>query len=202
MLKDNSKILSGSKLVILLKKNAKILGVYILGIIISMFLAVPLSPFFANNIVLFSIITAILTLGFVYVEMWKFGKYDALRKESSALNAIGNMGFYIIVTFVLELIVTVNKPSNLSIPEIIHTVWFFPFSGFYTSKTVMVVSLIVALITIVMSIAAYYMGVAGVSISDKILNARRKRIDTKAEKHFEEIEKIKEEYRKKGNKTP
>lgn len=182
----------------MIKKNAKILLAYVLGIIISMFLAVPLSPFFSSSPMLFSIVTAVLSLGFVYTEMWKFGKYDALRKENKVLNAIGYMGFYIIVTFVLELIVTVYRPSaNLTIPEIIHTIWFFPFIGFYTNRTLLVVSLIVALITIAMAVVAYYMGVAGVSVSDKILNARRKRIDAKAEKHFDEIEKIREEYRKK-----
>ena len=182
----------------MIKKNAKILLAYVIGIVISMFLAVPLSPFFSSSPILFSMVTAIITLGFVYTEMWKFGKYDALRKENSVLNAIGNMGFYITLTFIVELIVSVFRPSaNLTIPEIIHTIWFFPFIGFYTNRTLLVVSLIVALVTIAMSIVAYYMGVAGVSVSDKILNARKKRIDEKAEKHFEEIEKIKEEYRNK-----
>lgn len=171
---------------------------YILGIIISMFLAVPLSPFFSSSPMLFSTVTAAVSLGFVYTEMWKFGKYDALRKENSVLKAIGNMGFYITISFIVELIVTVFRPAtNLTIPEIIHTIWFFPFIGFYTNRTLLVVSLVVALITIAMSVVAYYMGVAGVSVSDKILNARKKRIDEKAEKHFEEIEKIKEQYRKK-----
>ena len=180
------------------RKNVKILLAYLLGIVISMFLSVPLSPFFSSSPIIFSAVTAVISLGFVYTEMWKFGKYDALRKESSVLNAIGYMGFYITITFIVELIVVVYRLSpNITIPEIIHTIWFFPFIGFYTNRTLLVASLIVALITIAMSVAAYYMGVAGVSVSDKILNARRKHIEEKAEKHFEEIEKIREEYRKK-----
>ena len=65
------------------------------------------------------------------------------------------------------------------------------------ARTSFVISLIVALVTIAMSVVAYYMGVAGVSFSDKILTARKKHIDKKAEKHFDEIEEIKEQYRAK-----
>lgn len=181
----------------MIKKNGKILLAYVLGIIISMFLQVPLSPFFSSSPVLFSVITAVITVSLVYTEMWKFGKYDAIRKENSVLKAIGYMGFYITITFIVELIVIISKTyANITIQEIIHAIWFFPFVGFYTNRTLLVVSLAVTLITIAMAVVAYYMGVAGVSISDKILNSRKKRIDEKAEKHFEEIERIKEEYRK------
>ena len=182
----------------MLKKNAKILAAYILGIVVSGFLFVPLSPFFGNNQALFSVVTSVITLGLVYSEMWKFGKYDALRKENKVLNAIGYMGFYITITFVIELIVLIFKPAlNFTVQEIIHTIWFLPFIGFYNNRTSFVISLIVALVTIAMSVVAYYMGVAGVSFSDKILTARKKHIDKKAEKHFDEIEEIKEQYRAK-----
>lgn len=180
----------------MIKKNGKILLAYVLGIILSMFLQVPLSPFFSSSPVVFSVITGVITVSLVYTEMWRFGKYDAIRKENSVLKAIGYMGFYITITFAVELIVIIFKTyANITVPEIIHTIWFFPFIGFYTNRTLLVVSLAVTLIIIAMAVVAYYMGVAGVSISDKILNARKKRIDEKAEKHFEEIERIKEEYR-------
>ena len=181
----------------MLKKNAKILGAYILGIVVSLFLEVPLSPFFGNNLVLSSVVTTVVTLGLVYTEMWKFGKYDGLRHKNKTLNAIGYMGFYIVISFIVELIVIIFKPSNLSVFEIIHTIWFFPYIGFYTNRTYFIVSLIATLVTIGISVAAYFMGVAGFSLSDKVLTARKKRIDKKAEKHFEEIEKIKEQYRTK-----
>ena len=181
----------------MLKKSAKILGTYVLGIVISMFLQVPLSPFFGNNLMLFSTVTSIVTIGLVYTELWKFGKYDALRKENKILNAVGYMGMYVVISFVIELTSAIFKPANLSAVEIIHTIWFFPYSGFYTDKTCIIGSLIAALVTVILCITGYYMGVAGFSVSDKILEARKKRIDKRAEKHFKEIEKIKEQYRAK-----
>lgn len=182
----------------MIKKNIKILLTYLLGIILSLFLTVAFSPFVGSNYILFSVITSIITLSFIYVEMWKFGKYDELRKESSVLRAIGYMGFYIVITFFVEIIASVCNPASSNfILNIIHTIWLYPFFGFITNKTFLETTLIIPLITIALSVVAYYMGVAGVSISDKLLNARKKRIDKKAEKHFEEIEKIKEQYRKK-----
>ena len=181
----------------MLKKSAKILGMYILGIVVSMFLQVPLSPFFGNNLILFSAVTSIVTVGLVYTELWRFGKYDALREENKILNAIGYMGMYIAISFIIELLAAISKPSNLSVVEIVHTVWFFPYSGFYTDKTCIVGSLISAIVTVMLCVAGYHMGVAGFSVTDKFLEARKKRIDKKAEKHFKEIEEIKEQYRTK-----
>ncbi len=181
----------------MLKKNLKILAAYLLGIVVSMFLEVPLSPFFGNNLMVFSALTCVITISLVYVEMWKFGKYDALRHENKFLNAIGYMGMYITISFVIELIAVIFKPANLSAVDIIHTVWFFPYIGFYNNKTYFIVSLIAALVTIAISFFAYFMGATGISVSDKILDARKKRIDAKAEKHFKEIEEIKEQYRTK-----
>lgn len=179
----------------MLKKSAKILGTYVLGIVISMFLQVPLSPFFGNNLTLFSTVTSIVTIGLVYSELWKFGKYDALRKENKILNAIGYMGMYVAISFVIELAAAISRPASLSAVEIVHTIWFFPYSGFYTDRTCIAGSLIAALVTVIICIIGYHMGVAGFSVSDKILEARKKRIDKKAEKHFREIEEIKKQYR-------
>ena len=182
----------------MLKKSAKVLLAYIIGIVVSMFLAVPLSPFFGNNLRLFSIITSVITVGLVYAEMWKLGKYDALRKENKPLNAMGYMGLYIVITFVIELVVLILKLKlSITVQERIHTIWFLPFIGFYDNRTAFMVSLIVALVTIAISIVGYYMGVVGFSIVDKILTARKNRFDKKAQKHKEEIERIKEQYRKK-----
>ena len=181
----------------MLKKSAKILGTYVLGIVISMFLQVPLSPFFGNNLILFSTVTSIVTISLVYTELWRFGKYDALRKENKIINAVGYMGMYVVISFVIELTSAILKPANLSAVEIVHTIWFFPYSGFYTDRTRIIGSLIAALVTIILCIAGYYMGVAGISFSDKILEVRKRHIDKKAEKHFKEIEEIKEQYREK-----
>ena len=182
----------------MLKKSGKVLLAYIIGIVVSMFLAVPLSPFFSNNLRLFSVITTVITLGLVYSEMWKLGKYDALRKENKILNAIGYMGLYTVITFIVEIIVVIAKPAtDFTIWGIIPAVWFFPFNFFSDSKNFWVISLIVSLVTIAISVIGYYMGVAGFSGVDKILTARRNRLDKKAQKHKEEIERIKEQYRKK-----
>lgn len=183
----------------MLKKSGKVLLAYIIGIVVSMFLAVPLSPFFSNNLRLFSVITTVITLGLVYSEMWKLGKYDALRKENKILNAIGYMGLYTVITFIVEIIVVIAKPAtDFTIWGIIPAVWFFPFNFFSDSKNFWVIYLIVSLVTIAISVIGYYMGVAGFSVVDKILTARKNRIDKKAQKHKEEIERIKEQYRKKN----
>ena len=182
----------------MLKKSAKVLLAYIIGVVVSMFLAVPLSPFFGNYLVFFSVITSVITLGLVYSEMWKLGKYDALKKENKPLNAMGYMGFYTIITFIVELIVIIVKPAkDFTIWGIIPAVWYFPFNFFSDSKNFWVIYLIVSIATIVISIFAYYMGVVGFSVVDKILTARKNRFDKKAQKHKEEIERIKEQYRKK-----
>ena len=182
----------------MLKKSGKVLLAYVIGIVVSMFLAVPLSPFFGNNLKLFSVITSIVTLGLVYAEMWKLGKYDALRKANKPLNAMGYIGLYAIVTTIVEIIVIIAKPAkDFTIWGIIPTVWYFPFNFFSDSKNFWVIYLIVSLVTIAISVIGYYMGVAGFSGVDKILTARRNRLNKKAQKHREEIERIKEQYRKK-----
>ena len=182
----------------MLKKSAKVLLAYIIGVVVSMFLAVPLSPFFGNYLVFFSVITSVITLGLVYSEMWKLGKYDALKKENKPLNAMGYMGFYTIITFIVELIVIIVKPAkDFTIWGIIPAVWYFPFNFFSDSKNFWVIYLIVSVATIVISIIGYYMGVVGFSVVDNILTARKNRFDKKAQKHKEEIERIKEQYRKK-----
>ncbi|MBR5517928.1 MAG: hypothetical protein IKV86_02770 [Clostridia bacterium] len=182
----------------MLKKSGKVLLAYIIGVVVSIFLAVPLSPFFSNNLRIFSVITTVITLGLVYAEMWKLGKYDTLRKENKPLNAMGYMGLYTVITFIVELIVIIAKPAtDFTIWGIIPAVWFFPFNFFSDSKNFWVIYLIVSVATIVISIIGYYMGDVGFSIVDKILTARKNRIDKKAQAHKEEIERIKEQYRKK-----
>ena len=182
----------------MIKKNAKILLAYIIGVVASLFLTVPLSPVFGFSPLLFSTLTAFITLAFVYSEMWKFGKYDALKKKASLLQALGSVSFFVAISLAVELIsVLFNSTGNIDVPTLIGVVWFYPFTGFFTNTNFLPVTIIVTVTVVIISVAAYYMGVAGISISDNILNARKKRIDKKAEKHFEEIEKIKEQYRKK-----
>ena len=182
----------------MLKKSGKVLLAYVIGIVVSMFLAVPLSPFFGNNLKLFSVITSVVTLGLVYAEMWKLGKYDALRKANKPLNAMGYIGLYAIVTTIVEIIVIIAKPAkDFTIWGIIPAVWYFPFNFFSDSKNFWVIYLCVSVLTIAISMLAYYMGTIGFSVADKILTARKNRIDKKVAKHKEEIEQIKEQYRKK-----
>lgn len=182
----------------MIKKNVRVLLAYILGVVASLFLTVPLSPLFGFSPKLFSTITIILTLAFVYTKMWKSGKYDALKKEVSVLRAFCYLCLFIVITFSIQLIAIIfNSTGNINIPALIGIVWLYPFTGFFTNETFLPATFVSAAIVIVISLIAYFMGIKGFSVSDKILNARKRRIDKKAEKHFEEIEKIKEQYRNK-----
>ena len=142
----------------MLKKSGKVLLAYVIGIVVSMFLAVPLSPFFGNNLKLFSVITSIVTLGLVYAEMWKLGKYDALRKANKPLNAMGYIGLYAIMTTIVEIIVIIAKPAkDFTIWGIIPAVWYFPFNFFSDSKNFWVIYLCVSILTIDISMLAKYL---------------------------------------------
>lgn len=181
----------------MIKKNAKILLTYTIGLLVSMFLTIPLSPLCDFSPALFSTITALVTVSFVYVEIWRFGKYDALKKENSITKAIGCMSGFVIITVIIDLIIIILEPAGkVDVTLLIGAIWFYPFTGFIiNNKIFLPLTLVITLALIGMAVIAYQMGVKGFSISDKILNARKKRIDEKAEKHFEEIEKIKEQYR-------
>lgn len=182
----------------MIKKSGKLLLSYVVGIVLSLFLAIPLSPMLGFSPVLFSVITAWLTVAFMYSVIWKMGKYDALKKNVSVLNPILSMSMFIAISVVVELLVVFIKPTaSIDIAMLISSIWFFPFMGFYTKATFFAVTIIITLAIIGISVLAYYMGIKGFSLTDKILNERKRRRDIKAEKHFEEIEKIKEQYRKK-----
>lgn len=182
----------------MIKKSGKLLLSYITGVVLSMFLAIPLNPMLGFSPVLFSVITALVTVAFMYVEIWKAGKYDALKKNVSVLNPLKSMNLFVAITIVVELIALVCKPTgSLDVGMLIGSIWFFPFMGFFNKATFLPTTLVITLVLLGISALAYYMGIKGFSISDKILNDRKRRMDAKAEKHFEEIEKIKAQYRKK-----
>ncbi len=182
----------------MIKRNFKIILAYIIGIIASMFLAVPLSPILGFSPKLFSSITAIITLWLVYSEIWKTGKYDALKKIESFKKPLLGMIAFTVISLITILTVAIFEPKgNIDITMVIGTFWFFPFMSFFSKTTFIYINLIVVAVFLIISVIAYYMGIKGFSLTDKILAARKRRIDVKAKKHFDEIEKIKEQYRKK-----
>ena len=182
----------------MIKKNAKVLLSYVLGVIITLILTVPLSPLFKLSPKIFSTVTALISVSFIYSEIWNFGKYDALRKHTHLLKALSYLVMYAIVTIATILISTLIKTDSIfNIPLIIGNLWMYPFIGFFTRKTYLLATILSMLFIAVISIAAYYTGSKNFSIMDKILIARKKRIDKKAKKHRDEIEKIKEQYRNK-----
>lgn len=181
----------------MIKRNLKILLTYIIGVVASMFLAVPLSPILGFSPVLFSVMTALISAYLIYSEIWKTGKYDALKKTAAFKKPLLSMVLFTVISFVIILAVAVYEPTgNVDITMLAGTFWFFPFMGFFTKKTFVGVSLIVVGLLLILSAIAYYMGIKGFSLIDKILSARKNRIDAKAKKHKEEIEQIKEQYRK------
>lgn len=182
----------------MIKRNFKILLSYIIGVLTSMFLAVPLSPILGFSTALFSLATALITASFIYSQMWKAGKYDSLKKvQSFKKPLLGMVGFTAISIVIILIVALYNPTGNIDKTMLIGTIWFFPFMGFFGKETFVFITLLVVMVILIISLIAYYMGIKGFSLTDKIFSARKKRIDQKAKKHFDEIEKIKEEYRNK-----
>lgn len=182
----------------MVKKSFNLLFMYIAGIVVSMFLTIPLSPLVGFSPKLFSVITGITAISFMYSKMWKYGKYDELKKIVSTLTPLKLMIPVLIITVIVEIFVLVYKSNgNLDISMLAGTFWFFPFTGFFNKTNFVPVTLIITVLIAGILYFAYYMGIKGLSFTDKILTARRIRIENKAQKHFDEIEKIKDQYRKK-----
>lgn len=180
----------------MIKKNLKVLGSYLLGIIVSLVLTTFFSPLFSLSPKLFSAATVLVTLPFIYSEIWNYGKYDALKKQANFVNVLYYLILYIVVTVILTLAAILIKPTgNINIPILILNLWLYPFTGFYTPETILPAVIIIILFIAALSMIAYFTGIKGFSVSEKMLIARKKRIDKKAEKHYDEIEKIKEQYR-------
>ena len=182
----------------MVNKSFKLLLLYITGVVVSLFLTIPLSPLVGFNPKLFSVITAIVAIRFMYSDVWKIGKYDALKKIASPLTPLKLLIPILIITVMAEIFVAVYTPSGVAdISMIVGTVWFFPAMGFISGRNDFALVTIVYTLIITASLyLAYYMGIKGFSLTEKVLNARRDRIEAKAKKHFDEIEKIKEQYRK------
>lgn len=185
----------------MIKKNFKLLLSYTLGIVASIFLTLALGPLFDYSHTLFSCLTALVTFILIYNEVWKFGKYDTVKNENSILNLLASISFFILIALIIEIAVAICKASGaetaLFYVNMLGMVWFYPFTGFYTESMFLIVTPVVTLITICVCVFSYYMGVKGISFADKIVTRRNKRYEDKKEKHFAEIEKIKEQYRKK-----
>ncbi len=183
----------------MIKKNFKLLLSYILGIVASMFLTMALGPLFDFSHILFSCMTALITFALIYNEVWKFGKYDTVKSENSLLNLFASISFFILIAVIIEIAVAVCKAvgaeTALFYINMLGMVWFYPFTGFYTESMFLIVTPVVTLVTICVCVFSYYMGVKGFSFADKIVTRRNKKYEAKKEKHFAEIEKIKEQYR-------
>lgn len=186
----------------MIKKNFKMLLAYILGIIASLFLTMAFGIIFDYSPKLFSCITAFVTFLLIYNEVWKFGKYDKLKEKDSIFSLLLSISFFIIITVVIEAAVAICKATGASnilfYVNMFGMVWFYPFTGFYTESMFLITTPVVTLIVVAVSVFSYYMGVNDFSFADKIVTRRNKKYEEKKEKHFAEIEAIKEEYRKKN----
>ncbi len=185
----------------MLKKNFKMLLSYILGILSSLFLTMCLGMVFDYSPKLFSCMTALITFLLIYNEVWKFGKYDKVKNENSILNLFLSISLFILIALVIETSVVVCKAigaeTALFYVNMLGMVWFYPFTGFYTESMFLITTPVVTLITVGVCVFSYCMGVRGFSFADKIVTRRNKKYEEKKEKHFAEIEKIKEQYRNK-----
>ncbi len=185
----------------MIKKNSKILLTYLLGIITSIFLTLAFGWLFDFSHILFSCLTSLVTFLLLYNEVWKFGRNDTVKKENSIFNFLASVSFFVLIAVIIEVAVAVCKATSaknaLFYVNILGMMWFYPFTGFYTESTFLIVSPIVTVITVLICAFAYIMGVKNFSFADKIVTRRNKRYEYKKEKHFAEIEKIKEQYRNK-----
>ena len=185
----------------MLKKNFKMLWSYFLGILVSLFLTLALGWLFDFSPKIFSGMTALFTFILIYNEVWKFGKYDKVKNENSFLSLLMSISLFIIIAIVIVLAVAICKwtgaENALFYVNMVGMIWFYPFTGFYTESMFLVVTTVVTLITVGVCIFSYYLGVKGFSFADIIVTRRNKKYEEKKEKHFAEIEKIKEQYRNK-----
>ena len=183
----------------MIKNNLKVLGAYILGIIVSLFISLALGALFDFSHVAFSFLTSLITLCLMYFEIWKFGRNDKLKDIVSVKRAILNILFFVIIAAVLEISVALCKYFNAT--DFLFwfsgagLIWFYPFTGFYTDSTFLTTTLFITAVIIAMCLVAYYMGVREISLLDKIAVWKKKRSDKVRKKHEDEIEKIKEQYR-------
>ncbi len=185
----------------MIKKNFKLLLTYILGIVVSMFLTMAFGWLFDFSHKLFSCLTALVTFMLIYNEVWKFGKYDKLKNENSFLTLLVSISLFILIAIAIELGVAICKwtgaETALFYVNMLGMIWFYPFTGFYTESMFLIITPIVTLLTVGVCAFSYYMGIKDFSFADKIVTRRNKKYEAKKEKHFAEIEKIKEQYRKK-----
>ncbi|MEE1043192.1 MAG: hypothetical protein UH854_04430 [Clostridia bacterium] len=185
----------------MIKKNFKFLLTYLLGILASIFLTLAFGWLFDFSHILFSSMTALVTFLLLYNEVWKFGRNDTVKKENSIWSLLLSLSFFILIAVIIEIAVAICKAigaeATLFYVNMLGMLWFYPFTGFYTESTFLVITPIVALIIILVCAFSYYMGVKNFSFADKIVTRRNKKFEEKKEKHFAEIERIKEQYRNK-----
>lgn len=184
----------------MIKKNLKFLLTYLLGIIASIFLTLAFGWLFDFSHILFSSMTALVTFLLIYNEVWKLGRNDTIKKENSIWTLLASVSFFIIIAVIIEILAIIFHATGAvnasTLTKAIGAIWFYPFTGFYTETTFLIVTPVVTLITICVCVFSYYMGVKGFSFADKIVTRRNKKYEEKKEKYFAEIEKIKEQYRR------
>lgn len=182
----------------MIKKNFKILLTYLLGIISSIFLTLAFGWLFDFSHILFSCMTSLVTFLLLYNEVWKYGRNDTIKRENSILTILAYLSSFIIIAIIIEVLAAIfNNTGIATVIKAIGAIWFYPFTGFYTESTFLVITPLVTIITGLVCIFSYYMGVKGFSFADKIVTRRNRKYEAKKKKHFDEIEKIKEQYRNK-----
>lgn len=182
----------------MIKKNLKVLLAYISGIMVSLIITTFLNPLFSISPKLFSAVTVLFALPFVYSEIWNYGKYDELKKIASPVKVLCCLIMFVAITVILALsAIFIKSTGSINIPVFVLNLWLYPFTGFFTTETIVPAVIIILLFVVVLSMIAYFAGTKGFSVAEKLSISRKQRIDKKAKEHYSEIEKIKEQYRDK-----
>ena len=150
----------------MISNNLKVLRAYLFGIILSLFLTFPLGWMFGLSPHVFSTITALLSFALVYRVTWNFGRQDTEINDVSILKLLINISAFTLLSLVFFIFHIACGNSVPTLIDQISMIWYYPFTGFYSSFPAVTVAL-VAVVTVALSITSYIMGTKNISLLEK-----------------------------------
>ena len=161
----------------MINNNLKVLRAYVLGIAISLIVSLAIGALYKLSYIIPTIVTSIITYCLLYRGLWKIGRQESEQKPAPPINAIFYTAFFFGIAIFFELVVALCNLFKLQTLSGIFTragiVWFYPFAGFYDETTFLVITPIVAVITVTWCLISYYMGTKNISVLQTIKNRLR-----------------------------
>ena len=161
----------------MINNNLKVLRAYVLGIAISLIVSLAIGALYKLSYIIPTIVTSIITYCLLYRGLWKIGRQESEQKPAPPINAIFYTAFFFGIAIFFELVVALCNLFKLQTLSGIFTragiVWFYPFAGFYDETTLLVITPIVAAITVTWCLISYYMGTKNISVLQTIKNRLR-----------------------------